>query len=153
MSELVSEQAHLPAVMGLMRDHVGHHLQPDRPSWSPAIPVEHLDAPRTKADRFFQHLRAAVGARSEARACCFARAVRPVQLRRNSKMRCCEPDPLTTDVVQMHEDRGDGTHFPRRNLSPDGRVKLLQQDLSWTRWPQRPLTLLTVKGRELQDFP
>jgi hypothetical protein len=122
------EHAHLPAMVGFMRKHVAEHFRAHRPRQRPAVSVKPLNA-ATTAEGFRQHLRAARGALRQSRASLLRRAVRGVELSRNLQMRGGEPDPLGAGVVNVREDRRNGTGFPGRFRYPRGRVELLDQNL------------------------
>ena len=59
--ELMREHAHLSAVMGVMRDHVGEHGDARRPWPGPAIAHKTLDAALGSGQSFCQHLGTALG--------------------------------------------------------------------------------------------
>ncbi len=50
------EHAHLPAMVGLMRQHVAKHFQANRPRLSPPVPAKLLDAAGATTERFGEHL-------------------------------------------------------------------------------------------------
>ena len=76
-SKLMREQAHLPAMMGLMSKHVAQHLHANRPRRSPAVSAKPLDtAPTPK--RITQHLPTTSGALGQSRTSLLRRAVRTV---------------------------------------------------------------------------
>ena len=76
----MSEHAHLPAMVGFVREHVAQHFRAHWPRPSPAVSVKLFDAPLASAERFRQHLRAASGALSQSRASLLRRATRTVEL-------------------------------------------------------------------------
>src|SRR5207245_9201002 len=61
-SELISEHAHLPAMVGFMSKHVAQHFRANRPRRTPAVSATLLDAAPTTAERFSEPRRAASGA-------------------------------------------------------------------------------------------
>ena len=79
------EHAHLPAMVGFVREHVAQHLRADRPGLRPAVSEKLLDAGlifrlTTTAERFGEHLRAASGAFGQSRAGLLLGARRAVEL-------------------------------------------------------------------------
>ena len=130
-SELMREHTHLPAMVGFVRQHVAQHFRANRPRLSPAVSAKLLDAAfvLTTAERFIEHLRAASGALGQSRTGLPRRAVRAVELLWNPQVRGCEPYPLGADVVYVREDRRNGAHLAGRFGSPDGRVKMFDENL------------------------
>jgi len=88
-SELMRQHTHLPAMVGLVRKHVAQHFHANRPRSSPAVSAKLLDAAPTTAERFSEHLRAAIGALSQSRAGLLRRAVCATELRGNPQVRSC----------------------------------------------------------------
>ena len=135
------EHAHLPAVVGFVRNHVAEHLWANRPGLSPAISQKLLDAAPAAAERFSQHLRAACGALGQCRTSLLGRAVGSVELGWNLQVRSSKPDPFAADIVHVCEDRRNGADFAgrfgrrfgwrfRRPFSiPGSRVKMFDKKL------------------------
>src|SRR5258707_1198010 len=123
------EHAHLPAMVGFVRNHVAQHFRASRPGPSPAVSVKLLDAAARTAERFGEHLRAASGALGQSRASLSRRAMRAVELWGNLQVRSCKPDPFGADVVHVREDRRDGADLAGRLGAPGGRVKMLDENL------------------------
>ena len=73
------QHTYLPAMVGLMRQHVAEHFRASRPGLSPAISVKRLHA-ATTAKRFSQHRYAAGGALGQSRTGLLRRAARAVEL-------------------------------------------------------------------------
>ena len=123
------EHAHLPAMVGFVREHVAQHFRANRPRLSPAVSEKLLDAAPTPAERFSEHLRAPTGALGQSRTRLPPRAVRARKLSRNLQVRSCKPDPLAADIVHVREDRRNGTDLAGRFGSPGSRVKLFDKYL------------------------
>ena len=113
-AKLMREHAHLPAMVGFVRNHVAQHFRANRPGPSPAVSQELLDAATVPAERFGKHLRAASAALGQCRTCLARRAMRVVELRRNLQMRSREPDPLAADIVHVREDGRNAADLARR---------------------------------------
>src|ERR1700681_1069705 len=128
-SELMREHTHLPAMVGFVRKHVAQHFRANRPRPSPAVSAKLLDAARTTAERFSEHLRAASSALGQSRTGLLRRAVSAVELSWNLHVRSCKPDPLGADIVHVREDRRDGAGLAGRFGSPGGRVKMFDKNL------------------------
>jgi hypothetical protein len=128
-SELMREHTHLPAMVGFVRKHVAQHFRASRPRPSPAVSAKFLDAAPRTAERFGEHLRAASGAFCQCRTGLPRRAVRAVELWWNLQVRSCKPDPLGADIVQMREDRRNGTALAGRVGFPGGRVNIFDENL------------------------
>src|SRR5437899_10861467 len=77
-SELMREHTHLPAMVGLVRKHVGQHFRSNRPSLSPAVSAKLLDAAPFTSERFREHLRTARRALGQSRLSLLRSAVRAV---------------------------------------------------------------------------
>jgi hypothetical protein len=127
------EHAHLPAMVGFVREHVAQHFRANRPRPGPAVSVKLLDAAPTIAERFSEHLLAASGALRQRCAGLLRRAVYTVELWWNLQVRSGEPDPLGADVVHVGEDRRNGAdaagRFGWRFRFPGGGVKVFDKDL------------------------
>jgi hypothetical protein len=123
------EHAHLPPMVGFMRNHVAQHFRANRPRRSPAVSAKLLDAPPTTAKRISKHLRAAFGALGQSRTGLLRRAVRPVELGWNLQVRSCKPDPLGANIVHVRENRRNGADLAGRFGSPGGRVKMFDKNL------------------------
>src|SRR5438128_2622293 len=134
------EHAHLPAMMGFVRNHVAQHFHANRPRLGPAVSAKLLDAAPTAAERFSEHVRAASGAFGQSRTGLLRRAARAVELWWNLQVRSCKPDPFGADIVHMREDRRDGADVVfsgvfagrfgcRRSGTPGGRVKMFDKNL------------------------
>jgi hypothetical protein len=117
------EHAHLPAMVGLVRNHVAQQFRANRPRLRPAVSVKFLDAATGTAERFSEHLPAAHGALGQSRTSLLRCLVRTVELR------SCKPGSLGADIVHVREDRSNGTGLSRWFGSPSGRVKMFDQDL------------------------
>ena len=119
--------------MGFVRKHVAEHLRANRPGTSPSVSQKHFHAALTTAQRCCEHRHAAVCALSQCRSGLPWRAVRTVELRRNSQVRSREPDPLAADIMHVREDGRNGADLPgrfgRRFYFPDGGVKMLDKNL------------------------
>jgi hypothetical protein len=122
------ENTHLSAMVGFVRKHVAEHFHAHWPRPSPTVSAKLLDAAPT-TECFSQHLRAASGALSQSRTGLLRRAVQAVELRRNLQVRSRKPDPLSTDIVHVREDRRNGADLAGRFGSPGGRVKVLDKNL------------------------
>ena len=123
------EHAHLPAMVGFVRQHVAQHFGANRPRPSPAVSVKRLDPAATTGERFSEHLRAASGAFGQSRTGLLRRAVRAVELWWDLQVRSCQPDPLAADIVHVREDRRNGADLAGRFGSPGGRVKMFDKNL------------------------
>ena len=123
------KHTHLPAMVGFVRKHVAEHFQANRPGPSPAVSAKVLDAARTIAERFSEHLLAASGALGQSRAGLLWGAVRAIELWWNLQVRRCNPDPLGTDIVHVGEDRSNGAGLAERFGLPGGRVKMFDKKL------------------------
>src|SRR6202453_4441473 len=86
-SELMREHAHLPAMVGFVRNHVAQHFHANRPRPSPAVSAKLLDAAPATTERLSKHLLAASGALRQSRAGLPRRAVRAIELSRNFQVR------------------------------------------------------------------
>jgi len=134
-SELMRQHAHLPAMVGFVREHVAQHFRTNRPGAGPAVSVK-LFYVAPAAESFREHLRAAGGALGQSRTGLPRGAARAVELPRNLQMRRRKPDPLAADVVHVGKDRRNGTclafagRLGRRRFGfPGGRVKMFDQHL------------------------
>ena len=134
-SQRMRQDAHLPAMVSFVRNHVAQHLRANRPGLSAAISHNLLYTASTAAERFSEHLRAASGALGQCRTGLLRRAVRAVELGWNLQVRSSKPDPFAADIVRVREDRSNGAdlagRFGRRNgwqfgwrfRIPDGRSR------------------------------
>jgi hypothetical protein len=122
------EHAHLPAMVGFVRNHVAQHFHANRPRPSPAVSAKLLDA-ASATKRFSKHFRAASAALRQSRAGLSRRAVRAVELSRNFQMRSRKPDPFAAHIVHVREDRRDAAGLAGRFRSPGGRVKMFDKNL------------------------
>jgi len=123
------EHAHLPAMVGLVRNHVAEHFQANRPRLCPAVSVKLLHPAPVTAQRVSKHLRAAGGALGQSRTGLLRRAVRTIELWWNLQVRSGKPDPFGADIVHVGKDRGYGAGLAGRFGFPDGRVKTLDKKL------------------------
>src|SRR3989442_1688666 len=125
------KHTHLPAMVGFVREHVAQHFRTNRPRPRPPVSAKFLDAAATTAERFSEHLRAAIGALGQSRAGLPRRAVGAIELWWNLKVRSGKPDPLAADIVHVGEDRRNGADlvFAGRFGSPGGRVKMFDKNL------------------------
>lgn len=127
------EHAHLPAMVSFIRKHVAEHFQADRHWPSPAVAQKFFDAIATIVERFVErfveHLHAASGALSQGRTGLLLRAVRVVELGWHLQVRCCQPDPLSADIVHVGEDCCNRPDVAGRFGSPRGRVKIFDKNL------------------------
>ena len=123
------EHAHLPAMVGFVRNHVAQHFQTNRPRRSPAISAKLLDTAPTTTERFGEHLHAASGTFRQSRTSLLRRTVGPAELSWNVQVRCCKPDPLGADIVHVRKDRRYGADVAGRLGSPGGRAKMLDKNL------------------------
>jgi hypothetical protein len=128
-SELMREHAHLPAMVSFVRKHVAEHFQANRHRPSPAVAVKIFNATATIAERLIEHLHAASGALSQGRTGLLRCAVRAVELGWHVQVRCCQPDPLSADIVDVGEDRRNRAGLAGRFGSPGGRVKIFDKNL------------------------
>src|ERR1700744_5392145 len=101
------QHAHLAAMMGFMHQYVTQHLRAHRPRPRPAVPAEGLHSP-TAAQRFSQHLSAAIRTLRQSRTGLLWCAVHAAELGWNLQVRSREPDPFAPRIVHMREDRPDG---------------------------------------------
>ena len=125
----MSEQTDLPAMVGFVGKHVAQHLRTNGPGLGPAVSQKCLHAAVAIVERFSEHLRAAVGALGQCRACLLRRATGPVELCWDFQVRGGEPDPLGAHIVHVGEDRSDGAHIAGRLRIPCGRIKVFKDDL------------------------
>ncbi len=125
------EHAHLPAMVGFVSDHVAKHFRANRPRLGPAVPAKLLDAPRTTAERFREHLRATSGALGQSRSGLLRSAAHAIELPWNLQVRSRKPDPFGADIMYMREDRGNIAHliFAGRLRPPGARVKMFDKHL------------------------
>jgi hypothetical protein len=123
------EHTYLPAMVGFVRQHVAQHFYANRPRPGPAVSAKLLDAAAGTAERFSEHLRATSGALGQCRTGLPRRAVRAVELGWSLQVRSGKPDPLDADIVQMREDRRNSAGLAGRFGSPDGRVKMFDENL------------------------
>ena len=123
------EHAHLAAMVRFVGKHVAQHFQADRPRWRPAISAKLLDAAASIAQRFSQHFHAARSALGQSCAGLLRRAIRALELSRHLQMWSGEPDPFTTHIVHMRENRHDWPDPVGRLRSPCRRVNLLDDHL------------------------
>jgi hypothetical protein len=132
-SELMREHAHLPAMVGFMRNHVAQHFHAGRPGLSPAISDKRIDPASTIAKRFSEHIRAASGALGQCRTGLLRRAVRAVELGWNLQVRRRQPDPFGANIVHVRKDRRDRPRvtggFGWQFGVPGGRGKMFDQNL------------------------
>src|SRR5271165_5631054 len=107
------KHAHLPAMVGLMSNHVAQHLHANGPVPAPSIPAKRPDpAPTTESLR--NHLGTPTGALRQRRPRLLRSAPRAIELRWSLKMRSRQPDPLASHVMHMGKDRRNGPHIARR---------------------------------------
>ena len=99
-SELMREHAHLPAMVGFVRNHVTQHFRANRPRPTPTVSAKLLDAAPTTAERLSEHLRTASGALGQSRAGLLRRAVRAVELSRNCLL-YTSPSPRDSTSSRM----------------------------------------------------
>jgi hypothetical protein len=123
------EHAHLPAMVGFVRNHVAQHFHANRPRPSPAVSAKLLDAAPATTERLSKHLLAASGALRQSRAGLPRRAVRAVELSRNFQVRSRKPDPFAAHIVHVREDRRDAAGLAGRFRSPGGRVEMFDEHL------------------------
>ena len=126
------KHAHLPAMMGFVRNHVAQHLHAHRPRLRPSVPHKLLHA-APAAKRLTEHLRAARGALGQSRTGLPRRALRVLELHRNLQVRRRKPDPHTAHIVHVRKDRRNRPHpsgrFRRQFRIPRRRIKPLDQHL------------------------
>ena len=125
------EHAHLPAMVGFVRQHVAQHFRACRPGLGPSVSVKLLDAARTitTAKRIGEHLRAASGALGESSAGLLRRAVRAAEQSWHLQVRSRKPDPLAADIVHVGEDGRDGPGLAGGFGCPGSRVKTFDKNL------------------------
>jgi hypothetical protein len=123
------EHAHLPAMVGFVRNHVAQHFHANRPRPSPAVPTKFLDAATATAERFSKHLRAACGTLGQSGTGLLSRAVRAGKLSWNLQVRSGKPDPLAAHIVHVREDRSNRASLAGRFGSPGARVKMFDKHL------------------------
>lgn len=122
------EHAHLPAVVGFMRDHVAKHFRANRPGTSPAVSSKLSDAAGI-AKCFGEHLGATGSTPGEPRSSLLRRAPGTVQLGWNLQVRSRQPDPFCADVVHVRKDRCDSASLAGRFRCPGGRIQVFDQQL------------------------
>ena len=123
------EHAHLPAVVGFMRNHVAQHLWSSRPGPSPSVPAKLPDAAFAITKRCGNHLPALSGALGQRRTSLPRRATRAVELCWNSQVRRRKPDPLRAHIVHVREDGRDRADLAGRLSFPGGRIKIPDKNL------------------------
>ncbi len=127
--QLMSEHAHLAAVVGLVRDHVGEHGCARRPRFSPAVAMKLFNA-ALRVESLLQHLRTECGTLREGLLDLLRRAVGTGELGWPLQVRRGQAKPLAADVVDMAEDGGDGARFAVRKLgSPRAGIEMLEHQL------------------------
>ena len=122
------EHTNLPAMVGLVSNHVAQHLRANRPGPSPAVSAKHLDA-STTAERITKHLPTASGALGQPRTNLLRRTVRAVQQQWDLQVRSRKPDPFAADIVHVREDRRNAADVAGRLGSPCSRVKVFDKSL------------------------
>lgn len=129
-SELMSQHANLSAMMRLVRNHVSTHRSSRAPRPRPAVSEKTGDAPWKTAERITDHFAAARCTLGEGRSCLLLRTSTAIQERWDLQMRSREPQPFTTNVVDVSKHRSDSsTSFAGRLGSPGAWIQLLQQEL------------------------
>jgi hypothetical protein len=86
----MGEHAHLPAVMGVMRNHIGEHGNARRPWRGPAITHKTVDAASGSAQSFCEHLGTSSSTLGERRPRLLLRAPAAVKSRRQLEVRSGE---------------------------------------------------------------
>jgi hypothetical protein len=119
----------LPAMVSFVRKHVAEHFQANRHWPMPAVAAKIFDATTTIAERLIEHLHAASGALGQCRTGLLRRAVCAVELGWHLQVRCCQPDPLSADIVHVGEDRRNRAGLTGRFGSPGGGVKIFDKNL------------------------
>ena len=129
------QHAHLPTMMGLVREHIAQHLYANRPRSDPAIPAKLLDA-TIFAERFGEHFRATHRTLAQCCARLLRGAMRAMELEWNLQMRGGKPDPLAANILHVGKDRGDGAGAGFARLYacrwfgfPNGRVEIFDEHL------------------------
>jgi len=123
------KHAHLAAMVGFVRKHVAEHFRASRPGAGPAVSEKFLDAAGIAVERFREHFLAASGALGQSRASLLRCAARAVELWRNLQVRSCKPNPLGADIVHVRKDRDNVADSTGRFGTPNGRVKMFDENL------------------------
>lgn len=131
----MSHHAHLPAMMGLVREHIAQHLYANRPRPGPAVSAKLLDA-TIAAEGFGEHLRATRRTLAQCCARLLPGAMSAMELEWNLQMRRGKPDPLAANIVHVRKygRDGAGAGFARGSACrwfrfPKDRVKIFDEHL------------------------
>ena len=109
IAELVREHRDLPAMVGLMRKHVGEHGAASGPDLRIAVTGEFRDpALRIRGQRVGEHAETLRGAFLMRGGSLLDRAAMRVEQGRAFQVRRGIPEPRHADVVEVRENRGDG---------------------------------------------
>lgn len=115
-------------MVSLMGEHVAKHFHANRPGLSPAVPVKRLDLAVT-AERFREHLGTASATFGQ---CCTGLrlcAMGAIELSWNLEVRSRKPDPLTTHIVHVRENRSYVADLAGRLRRPCVGIKMLDESL------------------------
>jgi hypothetical protein len=123
------EHTNMPAMVGLVTEHVAKHLWSNRPWLSPAVSHKLFDTATTITERFRKHLHTAGSAFCQSCTDLVHGAVCAVELYRDLQVRSGEPDPLGADVMHVREDGRNGADIAGWFGSPGGRVKTFEKNL------------------------
>src|SRR5690348_17352493 len=102
----MGEHADLPAMMGVVQDHVGKHGWPRTPGSGPTVAAKLLHSTRGM-QRLREHLAAEPGAFFERSACLLLSTAAAIELRRQLETGRGKPQPFPPDVVHVGENRCD----------------------------------------------
>jgi hypothetical protein len=129
-SELMGQHANLSAVMRLVRNHISTHGGSREPRPRPAVSEKTGHAPWRTAERITDHFAAARCTLGQGRSCLLLRTSTAIQARWDLQMRSREPQPFTTNVVDVSKNGSDSSSsFAGRLGSPGTWIQILQQEL------------------------
>jgi len=126
----MAQHTNLSAVMRLVGNHVGAHGDSRAPRPRPAVSEKTGDALRRTAERIAHHFAAARRTFGQSRSCLLLRGSGAIQAGCDLQVRSREPQPFTTNVVDVSKNGSYRSRSFARGLGPPGAwIEMLQHEL------------------------